>query len=138
MVARTHVAQFMTIPSVKASSAEVLTTFSAELRDCIAALESCNVKLQSDTDLDRILATIPTDLGEKCGRKCDKLDRRLTLIDFDIWLEMQNAKGRAFGVLHCELSSNRKGDRNELIGLRGRSDKMVGQRRINVTALQSA
>ena len=71
MVARTHVAQFMTIPSVKGSSAEVLTTFSAELRDCIAALESCNVKLQSDTDLDRILATIPTDLGEKCGRKCE-------------------------------------------------------------------
>ena len=38
MVARAHVAELITIPSVKSSSADALTTFLAELRDCIAAL----------------------------------------------------------------------------------------------------
>ena len=67
MAARAHVTQLMTIPSVKCSrccSAGALTTFSVELRDYIATLESssCNVKLQSDANLDRILSKIPTDL----------------------------------------------------------------------------
>ena len=54
----------MSIPAMKNDSLESLTTFSARLRDCIAALEAgdCQVELISMANLGRTLPKIPVEL----------------------------------------------------------------------------
>ena len=80
------VTELMSIQAMKDDSLESLTTFSARLRDCIAALKAgdCQIQLISMANLGRTLAKIPVELRVLYSHNRHSLRRRANIYDLDM------------------------------------------------------